>query len=513
MSITAVRVAPLLWRCRFGAPCQCFATLSVRAKSSKVYASADDAIHDMRDGATLCVGGFGLCGIPENLLQAVQRKGVKDLTAVSNNAGVDDFGLGKLLQTRQIRRMISSYVGENKNFEAQYLSGQLEVELTPQGTLAERLRAGGAGIPAFYTRTAYGTIIQQGKNVIKYGPGGAKSGEVEIMSEPRESRDFDGRGYVMERAITGDFSLVKAWKADERGNLVWKGTARNFNPDCAVAGKVCVAEVEEIVPAGSLSPEEIHLPGIYVQRLIQGESYEKRIEKRTISSGSGGIQIDAKRELIIKRAAAELTDGMYVNLGIGMPTLVSNYTRPGVRIELQSENGLLGIGPYPMEDQVDPDLINAGKETITMIPGSSTFSSSDSFAMIRGSHVDVTILGAMEVAANGDLANWIIPGKMVKGMGGAMDLVSSDSRVLVVMEHLAKGGRHKLKQKCDLPLTGARVVDRCITEFGVFDFVTTGPEAPPTLVEIAPDTTVDAVREATGFEFQVPEDLKTMLAK
>merc|ERR1712151_1421589 len=217
------------------------------------------------------------------------------------------------------------------------------------------------------------------------------------------------------------------------------------------------------------------------------------------------------RELIIKRAALELTDGMYVNLGIGMPTLVSNYTKPGVRIELQSENGLLGIGPYPVEDKVDPDLINAGKETITTIDGSSLFSSSDSFAMIRGGKVDVTILGAMEVAANGDLANWIIPGKMVKGMGGAMDLVSSDSKVLVVMEHLAKGNKHKLKQRCDLPLTGARVVDRCITELGVFDFATRGPEAPPILSEIAPNVTVDAVREATGFEFNAAEPLPTML--
>merc|ERR1719293_527495 len=218
------------------------------------------------------------------------------------------------------------------------------------------------------------------------------------------------------------------------------------------------------------------------------------------------------RELIIKRAAKDLKDGMYVNLGIGMPTLVSNYTAPGVRIELQSENGLLGIGPYPSEASVDADLINAGKETVSMIPGSSPFSSSDSFAMIRGSKVDVTILGAMEVAANGDLANWIIPGKMVKGMGGAMDLVSSDSKVVVVMEHLANGGRHKLKQKCDLPLTGARVVDRCITEMGVFDFVKKGSEAPPVLSEIAPGVTVDAVRDATGFEFRTAEPLPTMLA-
>ncbi|CAK0797601.1 unnamed protein product [Prorocentrum cordatum] len=300
--------------------------------------------------------------------------------------------------------------------------------------------------------------------------------------------------------------------------LVASLTAVQGNPKAAEVADALsnlvpvLLEVEEIVPVGALSPEEIHLPGIYVQRVIKGDSYEKRIEKRTLSSGAGGIKVDPVRELIAKRAAQDLHNGMYVNLGIGVPTLVSNYLAPGVHIELQSENGLLGIGPYPTEAEVDPDLINAGKETITTIPGSSTFASSDSFAMIRGGHVDMTILGAMEVAANGDLANWIIPVKMVKGMGGAMDLVSSDSKVLVVMEHLAKGGRHKLKQRCDLPLTGARVVDRCITEMGVFDFAKTDLEASPILVEIAPGVTVDAIREATGFEFRVADPLPTMLA-
>jgi len=265
------------------------------------------------------------------------------------------------------------------------------------------------------------------------------------------------------------------------------------------------------VPAGKLDPAEVHLPGIYVHRLVKGGGYEKRIEKRTVTAAEGSIKVDPTRELIVKRAAQELKDGMYANLGIGMPTLVSNYLAPGVRIELQSENGLLGIGPYPSEASVDADLINAGKETITMIPGSSLFSSSDSFAMIRGSKVDVTILGAMEVAANGDLANWIIPGKMVKGMGGAMDLVSSDSKVIVVMEHLAKGGKHKLKAACGLPLTGKRVVDMVITELGVFEFSKTGPEAPPTLLEIAPGVSLEQVKEATGFEFKVADPLPTML--
>lgn len=224
------------------------------------------------------------------------------------------------------------------------------------------------------------------------------------------------------------------------------------------------------------------------------------------------MKLKGGRELIVKRCAEELKDGMYVNLGIGMPTLVSNYLKEGVRIELQSENGLLGIGPYPTEGEIDPDMINAGKETITVIEGSSLFSSSESFAMIRGGHVDVTILGAMQVAANGDLANWIIPGKMVKGMGGAMDLVSSDSKVIVVMDHLAKGNKHKLVKTCSLPLTGKRVVDLVITEMGVFTFATTGPEVQPTLMEIAPGVTVDEVKTATGFDFVVADPLPVMLA-
>lgn len=480
-----------------------------------MFATPDEAIADLQDGATICVGGFGLCGIPENLIQAIVRKGTNGLTAVSNNAGVDDFGLGLLLQKSQVKRMISSYVGENKLFEKQYLTGELEVELTPQGTLAERLRAGGAGIPAFYTRTAYGTVIQTGGNVIKYGPGGAKGGDVEIASEPREAREFNGKGYVMEEAIVGDFSIVKAWKADERGNLVFRGTAQNFNPDCAKAGKICIAEVEEIVPVGSLDPAEIHLPGVYVQRVVKGKGYEKRIEKKTLSAADGtvsGGKLNAQRELIVRRAAEELKDGMYVNLGIGMPTLVSNYLAKGVRIELQSENGLLGIGPYPTEANVDADLINAGKETISTIDGSSLFSSSESFAMIRGSHIDITILGAMQVAGNADLANWIIPGKMVKGMGGAMDLVSSESKVIVVMEHLAKGGKHKLVADCSLPLTGKRVVDIVITEMGVFTFSKSGAVAPPLLAEIAPGVTLDQVKEATGFDFEVADPLPVMLA-
>lgn len=475
------------------------------AGDGKVYTNAADAVADIPDGAKILVGGFGLCGIPENLISALRDQGTKDLTAVSNNAGVDDFGLGLLLQTKQIKRMIASYVGENALFEKQYLTGELEVELTPQGTLAERLRAGGAGIPAFFTPTAYGTIIQEGGFTIKYAPDGKTT---EIASEPRETREFDGRNYVMEEAITGDFAIVKAWKGDTAGNLKFRGTAMNFNKDCAQAGKITIAEVEELVEPGELHPDEIDVSGIYVQRIIQGPAYEKRIERVTITEDDAGAakKVNPIRERIIKRAAKEFKDGMYVNLGIGLPTLASNYLPEGVQIELQSENGLMGMGPWPKKDEVDADIINAGKETVTYLPGSATFSSSDSFAMIRGKHVDVTMLGAMEVAENGDLANWIIPGKMVKGMGGAMDLVGSGNRVVVTMEHNSKKGAAKILKQCALPLTGRSCVDLIITELGVFEIDETGM----TLTEIAPDVTVEEVKERTEANFKVADPLISM---
>ena len=228
---------------------------------SKLYPSAGQALEGViADGQTLAVGGFGLCGIPEALIEALRDSGAKGLTAISNNAGVDGFGLGLLLETRQIRKMISSYVGENKEFERQYLAGELELEFNPQGTLAERLRAGGAGIPAFFVRTGYGTIVAEGK----------------------ETREFDGHHYVMETALKADVSLVKAWKADTAGNLLFRKTARNFNPACAMAGNVCIVEVEEVVEVGAIDPDHVHLPGIYVDRIVHNPTPEKRIEQRTV---------------------------------------------------------------------------------------------------------------------------------------------------------------------------------------------------------------------------------------
>ncbi|KAE8148601.1 3-oxoacid CoA-transferase [Aspergillus avenaceus] len=484
--------------------------------ASKLFKNADEAVADLVSGSTILSAGFGLCGVAETIISAIHRRGPKSLhslTAVSNNAGAPGKGgLSTLTQSGQVNRLILSYLGSNKVLEKKYLTGDIAIELCPQGTLAERLRAGGAGIPAFFTPTGAHTFVQDGQIPIRVG----ESGKVLESGKPRETRTFNGKTYLMETALTGDVSILRAWKADSAGNCVFRYTTKAFSPLVAKAASLTIVEAENIVPVGSINPDDVDLPGIFVDRIVPATS-EKSIEIKKLRSDTETNTSESpkdtgmsQRDRIAKRAAKELKQGYYVNLGVGLPTLAPSFLPEGVKVWVQSENGLLGMGPYPTEDEVDPDIINAGKETVTLVPGAATFDSSESFGMIRGGHVDVSILGALQVSAKGDLANYMIPGKVFKGMGGAMDLISNpdQTKIVVATTHTAKDGTPKIVSECRLPLTGANCVSTIITDLCVFQVDRSRGEL--LLTELAPGVDVEEVKSKTGADFAVSQHLEVM---
>lgn len=436
--------------------------------------SAAQAAALVKDGDVIMGGGFGMTGNPVHLLHALAETGVRNLTFIGNNVGEPGLGGGRLLRNGQIKKAIGSFFTSNPEAVQAAQSGELEVLLIPQGSLAEAIRAGGAGIGGFYTPTAAGTTV-------------ASNADVKIIN---------GKLQVFVPALHADVAFVRAWMADTAGNLIYRMTEQNFNRAMATAADLVIAEVEQIVPVGELDPNHIHTPGCYVDYLV--EAHVTADDLGSSASVKGGARkVSEARMNMARRAFAELKRGDVVNLGIGIPTLVADLIRPEDGIILHTENGMLGVGPAPEEGGALDYPVNAGKIPVTALPGASYFDSTDSFAMIRGGHIDVAIMGGLEVDEQANLANWTAPGQPLLGVGGAMDLAVGAKRLIITMQHTNPDGSAKIVPRCTLPLTAAGVVDLVITELAVFAF----EEGQLILRELMPGATLDAVRAKTTARF------------
>jgi 3-oxoacid CoA-transferase len=436
--------------------------------------SAEQAAGMVRSGDTLLVGGFGMTGNPVHLLNALALSGTGDLTYIANNVGEVGLGGGRLLRNGQIKKAIGSFFTSNPEAVAAAQRGDLEVELLPQGSLAEALRAGGAGIGGFFTPTSAGTVL----------------------AEKSETRLFDGKPQVFVRGLRGNVAFVRAWRADTSGNLVYRMTEQNFNKAMATAADLVIAEVEKLVPVGEIDPDQVHTPGCYVDYLVEAHTRAEDLGS-SASVASSSRKVDPARMSMARRALLELKSGDVVNLGIGIPTLVADCITPEHGIILHTENGMLGVGPAPESGGALEHPVNAGKIPVTALPGTSYFDSADSFGMIRGGHVDVAIMGGLQVDESANLANWAVPGKPLLGVGGAMDLASGAKRLIVTMTHTNADGSPKLVPECDLPLTARKAVDVVITELAVFCF----DSGELTLVELMPGASLEQVRASTSAKF------------
>lgn len=438
--------------------------------------SVEQAAELVSNGDTLLVGGFGMTGNPVHLLHAIAETNVKNLTYVGNNIGEAGLGGGRLLRNGQIDRVIGSYFTSNREAVAAAQSGEISIELLPQGTLAEALRAGGAGIGGFFTPTSAATPLAEG----------------------RETRELDGRTQVFQPAIRGNIALIRAWKADAAGNLQYRMTESNFNQPMATAADLVIAEVEHIVAVGDLDPNHIHTPGCFVDYLVEAHTSLEDLGS-SASIESSRKKVDPMRMAMAEEALAELKPGAVVNLGIGIPTLVADLITPEHGVILHTENGMLGVGPEPQSGGAMDYPVNAGKIPVTALPGSSYFDSPSSFALIRGGHVDVAIMGGLQVDQHGNLANWMIPGKPLLGVGGAMDLAYGANKLIITMTHTDRSGRSKVVADCTLPLTAAQAVDVLITDLGVFRFA----DGAMTLTKTMPDISLEEIRANTDADFAV----------
>lgn len=436
--------------------------------------SLQEAVAMVKDGDVLLQGGFGMTGNPVHLMHALAETNTKNLTFIGNNVGEAGIGGGRLLRNGQLKKMIGSFFTSNPEAVKAAQDGVVEYELLPQGTLAEALRAGGAGIGGFFTPTSAGTALAEG----------------------RETKILNGVEQVFIPGIRGNVAFIRAWKADTAGNLQYRMTEQNFNRAMATAADLVIAEVEHIVPVGEIAPEHIHTPGSYVDYLVQASlTLEDLGSSANVSSSK---KVSESRMNMAKRALKELKKGDVVNLGIGIPTLLADLISEEDGIILHTENGMLGVGPAPKDGGGAMEYpVNAGKVPVTALNGSSYFDSADSFAMIRGKHIDVAIMGGLQVDEKANLANWAVPGQPLLGVGGAMDLASGANRLIITMMHNEKNGDPKVVPLCDLPLTALRAVDMVITDKAVFEFI----DGKLTLTEIMPGATLEEVRALTAAEF------------
>ena len=438
--------------------------------------TAEAAAALVKSGDTLLVGGFGMTGNPVHLLHALAATGVRDLTYIANNVGEAGLGGGRLLRNGQISKAIGSYFTSNREAVEAAQSGAMAVELLPQGSLAEAIRAGGAGIGGFFTPTSAGTLL----------------------AADRETKVINGVEHIFQPALRGNVAFIRAWQADTAGNLVYRMTEQNFNRAMATAADLVIVEAEFIVPVGALDPNTIHTPGCYVDYLVQAHTTLDDLGSSASVAGSSK-KVDDARMNMARRALAELRPGDVVNLGIGIPTLVADLITPEHGIIMHTENGMLGVGPSPADGGALDYPVNAGKIPVTALPGSSYFDSADSFAMIRGGHVDVAIMGGLEVDEAANLANWAVPGKPLLGVGGAMDLASGAKRLIITMTHTNRDGSSKIVPACTLPLTARQAVDTVITDLAVFKY----PGGRLTLVDLLPGATLDEVKANTAAAFAV----------
>ncbi len=447
--------------------------------------TAQQAAAKVRSGDALLVGGFGMTGTPVHLLHALAETGTRDLAFIGNNIGESGLGGSRLLRNGQLSKMMGSFFTSNPEAVAAAQSGAIEAELIPQGTFAEALRAGGAGIGGFFTPTSVDTQLAEG----------------------RETRVIDGRKMVFVEPVRGDIAFVRAWRADTAGNLQYRMTESNFNRAIATAADTVIAEVEEIVPTGEIHPDAIHTPGCFVDFLVQENVLLEHLGTSASIAGSGKKTNPARRAMA-RVALKQLQRGDIVNLGVGIPTLVADLISPDDGIILHSENGMLGMGPEPTEGGAMDFPVNAGKIPVTALPGASYFDSTDSFAMIRGGHIDVAIMGGLQVDQYGNLANWAVPNRPLLGVGGAMDLANGAKRLVVTMTHTNKDGTSKVVNKCDLPLTASDVVNVLITELAVFEF----DDGVMTLTALMPGSSIEDVKRHTTADYRISDRLETISA-